>query len=163
MNEEQKIKLAEALSGNTLQKTTSVKDNIADVVRILREYNDDMKNFQKYAESRNYGTPNIDRWYHTTAMYDATKGNLLRGTAALGAGILKEVGDLGKYALKGYTPRAALWEGIKDIYRDGLGVGSSLFNPDIPADENILLKNLQTPTIRAIMPEYRSKYGKKDF
>ena len=133
-----------------------------DVIRILKAYKDDKDQFIDYAGKRNYLTPNVDVWYHTTGAYDATKGNLFRGAVALGAGAMKEIMDLPVY-IKNKGVKTAFKEGIKDFMNDYRGVRESLRNPNIPAEENNWLKNLQTPTMHDIMPEYRNKYGKKGF
>lgn len=135
-------------------------DEAKDTVNVLRAYQDDMQKFSKFAESKNYHAPNLDRWYHPTAMYTATKGSPYRGLVALGAGTIKELKDIVKYTKETYNPAYAVWESVKDQFRNLGGVGASIFNPNLPAEENNWLKSLQTPTIRAIMPEYREKNGK---
>lgn len=155
MNEETKIKILKALK--------SPVNEGKDVYNILKSYQNDMQNFEKFAKSKNYLTPNVDRWYHPAAMYDATQGNLYRGLMAFGMGMAKEGLDFIKYTKNTHNPVYAGWEGLKDIGRNIKGISLSLLNPDVPVEENELLKNLQTPTMRDIMPEYREKNGKKNF
>ena len=161
MTKEQKIAIAEALQGKREWRPNPFQE-AADVVRILRAYKEDKDKFLDYAAKRNFATPNVDVWYHTTGSYDATKGDPFRGAVTLGAGLMKEIFDLPVYIKnKGFVP--ALKEFGKDISNDYRGVKESLKTPDISANENKLLKALQTPTMHAIMPEYRSIYGKKGF
>lgn len=158
MTDEQKIKLAQALNGDNV--VNNPFSEAKDVVRILRAYKQDMDSFTKYAREHNYLTPNVDKWYHTAAMNDATKGDWFRGLVALGAGAAKEVIDLPKY-IKEKGVLYALKEGAKDLKNDFVGVRSSWQNPDLPIEQNNWINNLQTPTMRDIMPLYREENGKK--
>lgn len=160
MNNEQVIAVINALGKEPINPLVKPANEVRDVIDILRAYQDDRDNFTKYAASRNYAAPNLDKWYHPASMYDATKGNLFRGLVALNAGLAKEGLDFIKYTRDTYNPLYAGWEGIKDLARNLGGVGASLFNPNTPVEENNWIKNLQTPTMRDIMPEYRSKHGK---
>jgi len=130
-------------------------EQIKDVKNILVAYKNDMDRFQKFAIEHNYLTPNIDTWYHTSAMYDAAKGDPGRALAALVAGAIKEVRDIPKYT-KDKGLAYALRESKKDMKNNIQGILWSFETPEIKAQENDKINNLQTPTMRDIMPLYRA-------
>ena len=166
MNKENVLADILAIGGSTSPETLESPgrqfiEKIKNVKDILQSTQNEMTEFSKFARSKNYLTPNIDDYYHTKAMYDATRGNPVRGAMAFGGGLIKETIDIPKYT-KSNGLGYALKESAKDIYRNGRGILWSLLNPDVPADENEDIKNLQTPTMKAIMPLYEIlKNGKK--
>lgn len=140
----------------------AIKYKVKDVRRILENAHKDMLDFNAFAHRMNYGTPNVDRAYHTKAMYDATDGNFVRGLIALGGGLYKEYLDMKKYT-KDRDFWYALKESAKDMGNNINGVWKSWMNPYLPSDEHPKIKNLQTPTMRDIMPLYGAlKNDKKD-
>lgn len=130
-------------------------DNLKDVKNTLVSYKQDMDRFQQFARQHNYLTPGIDTWYHTAAMYDATKGDPARALAALVAGAVKEAKDIAHYT-KTNGLNYALKESRKDMKNNIKGILWSFQTPNIPAQENEKIKNLQTPTMLDIMPVYRA-------
>ena len=139
-----------------------INNKTSDVRRILVDAKNDMENFNAFAHKMNYVTPNVDTAFHTKAMYDATDGNFVRGLIALGAGVYKEYLDMKKYT-KDHDFWYALNESAKDMGNNINGVWKSWLNPNLPSDQHPKIKNLQTPTMRNIMPLYEAlKNDKKD-
>jgi hypothetical protein len=130
-------------------------DKASDVKKTLVDYMHDKQNFDKFAASKNYGTPNTDIYYHTAAMYDAAQGDRQRALMAFAAGLYKEIDDWLKYSKSkgfGYATR----EGAKDMINNIYGINESFRTPGIKAKDNENIKNLQTPTMRDIMPIYEA-------
>lgn len=133
-----------------------------DVYKTLRDGMADKEKFDRFAAQKNYLTPNTDTYFHTKAMYDATKGSFRRGAIAFLGGVIKEMKDYKDYSAT-KDKEYALREGLKDIKNNARGVYLSITHPFIPSDKNNAIKNLQTPTMRDIMPLYEAlKNGKKN-
>ena len=125
-----------------------------DVYHTLKQYKHDMDDFNKYAADNNYLTPNVDRYYHTAAMYDAVRGDPTKAAIAFIMGLGKEAKDIIKYSFT-KNPVYAAKESIKDIQNNINGIYQS-FLSDKPAEENPQIKQLQTPTMIDIMPMYKA-------
>ena len=126
-----------------------------DVKKTLVDYMHDKENFDKFAKSKNYLTPNTDIYYHTAAMYDAAQGDRQRALMAFAAGLYKELSDFQKYS-KSHGFNYAMSEGAKDMINNIYGITESFKTPGVKAKDNENIKNLQTPTMRDIMPIYEA-------